>query len=118
MNKLRLLITLVFFSGQLYAEPEPAIEETYEHYLSPSDISAKPSLIREAGGAVMGRVFGVQGTGADIQYHVVELSGRKPGNSAVRSAFVPGWGQFFNGEKVKASILFVATIGAAVGAYS
>jgi hypothetical protein len=61
--------------------------------------------------------FGVRGEGGDIKYHEVDLSERAPVNAAVRSALIPGWGQGFNGEYKKGTMLFVTFAVAAYGSY-
>lgn len=78
-----------------------------------------PGVVGEAGEAakaVVDRVFGVNGEAADIRYHAIELSNHSPVNAGVRSAFLPGWGQWFNRQPVKATALFVVVTGAAYGA--
>jgi len=77
-------------------------------------------VMGEAGKAVVDRVFGVKGEAADIRYHALELSNHSPVNAGIRSALLPGWGQQFNRQPVKAAALFmVITVGAfgAVKAY-
>lgn len=41
------------------------------------------------------------------------FSERTPGNAALRSALVPGWGQWFNGERQKGALLGSSTLVAA-----
>ncbi len=79
--------------------------------------TSRKSIVGEATEAVVGRVFGVEGDASDIKYHVVELTAHSPSNAAVRSAFVPGWGQGFNNERVKGSIFFLGTLGAVFGSF-
>ncbi len=74
------------------------------------------SVIGEAATAVVDRVFGVKGEAANIDYHVVEFTKVSPTNSAVRSLFVPGWGQHFNRQRVKGSVLFLAFAASTFGA--
>ena len=73
------------------------------------------SYVGEAAEAVVGRVFGVEGDASDIKYHVFELTHHSPVNAAARSLFVPGWGQHFNNQTAKGSILFITTVGALLG---
>lgn len=75
-----------------------------------------PNYVGEAGKAVIGRVFGVQGEGGNIDYHEVEFSKVAPINSAVRSALIPGWGQQFNRQKVKGTLFFVTFVTSTFGA--
>ena len=72
-------------------------------------------VLGEAAKAVVDRVFGVKGEAADIKYHAVELSNHSPVNAGIRSAIVPGWGQWFNRQPVKASALFVVVAAGVVG---
>jgi hypothetical protein len=75
--------------------------------------SQPPSVVGEAAKAVVDRVFGVEGEAADIKYHAVELSNHSPLNAGIRSALLPGWGQWFNRQPVKAAAFFtVITLGA------
>lgn len=72
-----------------------------------------PGVVGEAAKAVVDRVFGVKGEAADIRYHAIELSNHSPVNAGIRSALLPGWGQQFNRQPVKAAALFVViTVGA------
>jgi hypothetical protein len=72
------------------------------------------SIIGEAAKAAVGRVFGVKGEGGNIDYHVVELNNHSPANASVRSLLVPGWGQAFNGQRIKGVVAFLS-VGAAAG---
>jgi len=72
-----------------------------------------PSLVSEAAGATVGRVFGVEGDAGEIQYHEIEFTRHSPVASATRSLLVPGWGQYFNRQRTKGTIFFVTTVGAA-----
>lgn len=79
-----------------------------------------PGMVGEAAKAVVGRVFGVEGDPADIQYHVIELNHHSPLSSTLRSAVLPGWGQSFNRQNTKGVLVFfgfIATAGAAVYTY-
>ncbi len=76
--------------------------------------SERGNYIGEAAEATVGRVFGVEGDAAEINYHVFELTSHSPANAAIRSGIIPGWGQYFNNERVKGSVLFLATLGAVV----
>ncbi len=77
---------------------------------------SQTSVIGEAAKAVMDRVFGVKGEAADIKYHAIELSNHSPLNAGIRSAIVPGWGQWFNRQPVKATSLFIVVVGGVYGA--
>jgi len=92
----------------------PAQTDDYAPYLNPPT-EAAPSPVLEAGQAIFGRVFGVQGSGAEIDYHVFDVSSRTPAHAAIRSALVPGWGQVFNKDKVKGILFFVTTAATAIG---
>jgi hypothetical protein len=76
----------------------------------------RTSVVKEAGRAVTDRVFGVQGMAGEIDYHVVELTHHSPTSSAIRSAFVPGWGQGYNRQRVKGAILFATFAALTYGA--
>ena len=67
------------------------------------------SSVAGAGKAVFGRVFGFQDQGGDVDYYTFDLSKRDRFNSTVRSAFIPGWGQAFNEQRVKGGALFFTT---------
>ena len=61
-----------------------------------------------------GEVLGA-GSATIVRDDVVSLAAvetRTPGESAVRSAIAPGWGQAFNGDGVKALLFGVSTYGA------
>jgi hypothetical protein len=58
--------------------------------------------------------FGVESGTSNIKYFDFDFSSQTPGNAAARSAFVPGWGQAFNDQKVKGTVMFI-TAAAAVG---
>lgn len=88
-----------------------AEEDAYAPYLNPPSRQDAPATIDNQ--PVMGRIFGVQGSGADIDHYVFDLTDRRPSSAAVRSAVVPGWGQAFNNEKGKGILLFVTTVGLA-----
>lgn len=77
----------------------------------------EPSAVGEAARAVVDRVFGVKGEAGNIEYHVVEFSKVSPTSSAVRSALLPGWGQHFNRQPVKGSVLFLSFAASAFGAF-
>jgi hypothetical protein len=100
-----LTVALVGGSGPVHAD------EYGEGAFQPS----QPSVVGEAAKAVVDRVFGVKGEAADIRYHAVELSNHSPVNAGIRSAIVPGWGQWFNRQPVKAVALFMVVAGGAYG---
>lgn len=55
---------------------------------------------------------------AHVEYRAVPLMEHTPLNASIRSTLVPGWGQSFNGEKRKGSLLFGTTVAAvALSAY-
>lgn len=89
--------------------------DEYAPFLNPPPGDAYPSPVIEAGQAIFGRIFGVQGSGAEIEHHVFDLSNRTPTHAAVRSALVPGWGQVFNRDRIKGILFFVTTTASAVG---
>lgn len=89
-----------------------AENDDYAPYLNPSSRQSDSSITREP---VLGRIFGVQGSGADIKHYVFDVSNRTPRHAALRSALVPGWGQRFNNEKGKAILFFATTVGMAAG---
>jgi hypothetical protein len=70
------------------------------------------AMPREAARAVVGRVFGVGGDAGDIKYHEFELTTHSPGNAAVRSLLIPGWGQQFNRQPTKGTLFFLTAVGA------
>ncbi len=74
-----------------------------------------PSAVGEAARAVVDRVFGVKGEAGQIEYHIVELTKVSPANSAIRSVFLPGWGQHFNRQRVKGTLFFFTFAAAAAG---
>jgi hypothetical protein len=104
------LVGLVIFSGR----PLQA-DSVVPNYSTPPE--ARKSVVGEAAKAVVGRVFGVQGDSGDITYNVVELTAHSPTNASIRSALIPGWGQTFNGEKVKGVVLFCSFVAASVGSW-
>lgn len=105
-----LLLSLVNFSGVgLQAASSPANDY---------DTDARKPYIEEAAQAVVGRMFGVEGDISNIKYHEWELTAHSPRNAAVRSLFVPGWGQYFNRQRVKGSVLFLTTLGATMASFS
>jgi hypothetical protein len=89
-----------------------AENDEYAPYLNPPSRQSESFITRDP---VLGRIFGVQGTGADIKHYVFDVSNRTPRHAALRSALVPGWGQHFNNEKGKALLFFVTTVGLAAG---
>lgn len=103
-----LLLCCLFFATSIIR----AEEDEYAPYLNPPSRGAEPLISNQP---VFGRIFGVQGSGADIQHYVFELSRRTPRASAIRSALVPGWGQSFNNEKGKGLLFFVITTALTVG---
>jgi len=74
--------------------------------------------VGEAATSIFGRVFGVGSEEAAINYHVFELDSHSPGHAAIRSAFVPGWGQWFNGQSVKGTVMFIGFTAALAGSLS
>ena len=106
---LRALLALVFTLGPLAAGAE---EYQPGSMYEPS--MERSSLPEEAARAVFGRVFGVQGEGGDVRYYAFDMSSRSPLNAAARSALVPGWGQYFNSQKVKGTLLFATFTGALI----
>lgn len=82
-----------------------------------ADYEESHSAVGEAAKAVVDRVFGVKGEAGNIDYHVVEFSKVSPMNSAVRSALIPGWGQHFNRQPVKGSVLFLSFAATTFGAF-
>jgi hypothetical protein len=115
LRSIRILLAASLLTPALWADDAPEADD-YAPYLNPpSRGAALPGEVGEAGEAIFGRVFGVQGSGAEIKYHVFELGNRTPGNAAMRSALVPGWGQAFNQQDVKGALLFATTVGALVG---
>lgn len=44
-----------------------------------------------------------------------DFNAKTPVNAALRSLILPGWGQFFNGQKTKGYILGAVALGCAVG---
>jgi hypothetical protein len=94
-------------------------EETQEYEFSAPPaptFNLENSFIGEATKAIGERVFGVQGDASNIEYHVVDLNNRSPENAALRSLFIPGWGQRFNRQRAKGTLFFLTTIGSIVGA--
>lgn len=77
--------------------------------------TSQPGVLGEAAKTVADRVFGVKGEAADIKYHAIELSNHSPLNAGIRSAIVPGWGQWFNRQPAKAAALFLVVAGGAYG---
>jgi hypothetical protein len=63
-------------------------------------------------------VFGPYDTGGKINYHDFDLSDHSRSSAGIRSLLVPGWGQFFNGEERKGTLLFSVTAILAVSAFS
>jgi hypothetical protein len=105
-----LIVTACFFvSGML-----PVFAESPDEIYTP-DFSIHPPVSGEAAKSVVDRVFGVQGEAASIEYHVYELSNRTPTSSAIRSAVVPGWGQFFNDQPTKGVLFFTVFTAALAG---
>lgn len=45
----------------------------------------------------------------------LDLSNPTPVNAALRSLFIPGWGQYFNGQKAKGASLLLATAASLTG---
>jgi hypothetical protein len=86
--------------------------DEYAPYLNPPSRGVEPLVTNQP---VLGRIFGVHGSGADIKHYVFDLSRRTPRSAAIRSALVPGWGQSFNNEKGKGLLFFVTTTALAVG---
>ncbi len=118
MNKFFRRITSLSLAALLFAGAPTA------RAAAPSDgndyAPGGAGVVGEAAKAVVDRVFGVKGEAADIKYHAIELSNHSPVNAGIRSALLPGWGQQFNRQPVKAAALFmVITVGAfgAVKAY-
>ncbi len=109
MNKFFALLvcTALVIPSTVHAE-----EDAYAPYLNPPSRQEAPVIDNQP---VMGRIFGVQGSGADIDHYVVDLTDRRPSSAAVRSAVVPGWGQAFNNESGKGLLFFVTTVGLAAG---
>ncbi len=81
---------------------------------SSGETTGSPSVVGQAAEAVVGRVFGVEGDASQIKYHVIEFTSHTPSASATRSLLVPGWGQYFNRQKTKGTVLFLTTLGAVV----
>ncbi len=109
MTAIRMALVLLFLSSPVLRAEAPANAE-YE--------TAPPvtgSYLGEAAGAVVGRVFGVEGDASDIKYHEIELTAHSPASAATRSAFIPGWGQHFNNQKAKGTVFFFVTVGALAG---
>ncbi|MCG3206217.1 MAG: hypothetical protein KCHDKBKB_02950 [Elusimicrobia bacterium] len=103
----RVLLSLsLFLSSSVVVAEQP---------LNAVDIEPHENFVGEATQAVVGRVFGVEGEASDIKYHVFELTHHSPTSAAVRSLFIPGWGQHFNQQPAKGSIFFVTTVGALLG---
>lgn len=105
-RSLTAVAALAFLAGPLRAED----------YGGGGFDASQPSVLGEAAKAVVDRVFGVKGEAADIKYHAIELSNHSPLNAGIRSAIVPGWGQWFNRQPVKATALFIVVVGGAYGA--
>ena len=84
-------------------------------YTDESFQTERGTLPEEAADAMLGRMFGVKGYAPDVQYYVLDFTSHSPGNAAIRSALVPGWGQAFNGNQVKGTLWFSAFALAAVG---
>lgn len=82
-----------------------------------ADAPETPSAVGEAARAVVDRVFGVEGEAENIDYHIVEFSKVSPLSSAVRSALIPGWGQRFNKQPVKGTVLFLSFAASTFGAF-
>lgn len=74
--------------------------------------------IGKAGERPASRAFGVQGPADNIKYKPISFSRHSPGNAALRSALIPGWGQVFNQQRVKGISFFTMTALAATGALS
>lgn len=101
----------------LCAAPFPCAAQSQDYGSQFS--TAHPGVVGEAGEAakaVVDRVFGVKGEAADIRYHELELSNHSPVNAGIRSTLLPGWGQWFNRQPVKAAALFLVIGAGAVGA--
>ncbi|MBV9079981.1 MAG: hypothetical protein JO102_02555 [Elusimicrobia bacterium] len=92
-------------------------EQNYDVMNGADFIAPTGGPASEAAKAVEDRVFGVQGGAADVKYHAIELSNHSPVNAGIRSLILPGWGQWFNREPVKASALFMVTAAAGYGSY-
>lgn len=56
--------------------------------------------------------------GANVKYYYFELARPSPSHAAIRSAFVPGWGQAFNRQSVKGALFFLTFVGTAAGSLS
>lgn len=109
---LRLLVGGIFLLG-LWC---PVTAQDEDQFPAPGDPTIEPREGREAYRATIERA--VKGDTDDIQvdYHVIELAKHTRGNSLVRSLFVPGWGQGFNGQPVKGTVIFLTFAVATVGA--
>jgi hypothetical protein len=70
-----------------------------------------PSILGQATEATAGRIFGVEGDASQIKYHEIEFTSHTPGSAATRSLLIPGWGQYFNHQKAKGTVFFLATAG-------
>lgn len=111
-NKFRIALSLLLLGSSVINAAE--VVDDYAPYLNPPGAAAAPSpLITNK--PVFGRIFGVQGSGGDIEHYVFDLTSHTRRNAAIRSALVPGWGQSFNGDKTKGLLLFLTTTAAAVG---
>lgn len=102
------LIQLPCVSQAESEEPKPEIP--------PTTPVTPPYLLNEAAKATIGRAFGVEGPVGEIDYYVVDLSRSSRLNASLRSFFIPGWGQAFNGQKTKALLMFTAWAAATAGA--
>jgi len=87
-------------------------------YTTQSGAAPEGSVVGEAATATFHRVFGQDGKVGEIDYYVFDVYNHSPGNSALRSALIPGWGQTFNGHNVKGAVLFGAFVGSLLGAVS
>lgn len=75
----------------------------------------KTSILKETGRPAS-RVFGVQGPAPEVDYYIIEMTQHSPKSSAIRSAFVPGWGQAYNRQRVKGALLFTTFAALTFGA--
>jgi hypothetical protein len=112
MNRAFRRIVACAVAAGLLGLPAPLRADDYADQFSPTS----PGVVGEAAKAVVDRVFGVKGEAADIRYHALELSNHSPMNAGIRSALLPGWGQWFNRQPVKAAALFMAITAGAYGA--
>ena len=92
LNGLCSFMVLAFFAASLNAAPPR--NSIADDYAMPGNVG------REASRATFGRALADEGVASDIDYHVIEVQKHSPGNAALRSALLPGWGQRFNGQKV------------------